>query len=95
MVDEIPSRKKESNNEVSDEDISDLLYVLRMKFGEVPQSVIDRIKSIKRLSTIDRLILVAANVSTFNDFLIELNAGEEKFKMVGDKFNPLRGGSKW
>ncbi len=77
------------DGEISVEDVSDLLYILRLRFGDISQSVIETIISIKQESTLERLILVAANVSTLNDFLEELNAGDDSFRIEGEKFNPL------
>ncbi len=82
---------KESSDE--DSDVEDLLYVLRTRFGNIERNVEEKIFEIKDFNKINRLILVAANVNSFEDFLFELT-DSATFKIVGNKFDPLGGTDK-
>ena len=70
-------------------DREDLLGLLTMRFGNPTQAVEDKINSIEDVSTLERLILVAANVSTWKGFLEELQGGPESFRIVGSMYDPL------
>lgn len=82
---------KESSDE--DSDVEDLLYVLRTRFGNIERNVEEKIFEIKDFNKINRLILVAANVNSFEDFLFELT-DSATFKIVGNKFDPIGGTDK-
>jgi hypothetical protein len=71
------------------QDREDLIAVLRMRFGEVPPAVIDFIYAVYSPDTLQRLILVAANAPGWKDFLDELFASDESFRMVGESYHPL------
>lgn len=71
------------------QDREDLISVLRMRFGDLAPGIIDSIYKIGELDALERLILVAANAPTLSIFLEELEAGNDSFKIVGERFNPL------
>lgn len=70
-------------------DHEDMLAILNMRFGAVPSEVRERIESCDNLDQLERLVLVAANVPTWDDFLAELTSASDEFKIVGARFNPL------
>ncbi|HEX7057175.1 MAG TPA: hypothetical protein VF260_08280 [Bacilli bacterium] len=70
-------------------DREDLLAILEMRFGEVPEDVQNEIRAIQKLDALERLILVAANVPRWEVFLSELREGKDQFKIVGEMYNPL------
>lgn len=72
------------------EDRQDLIEVLRMRFGDIPSQVEERLYQLNDFETIERLILVAANAPTLKVFLEELDQGNQAFKLVGERFNPLQ-----
>lgn len=69
-------------------DREDLLAVLALRFGAVPTSVQARIAACDDSATLERLILVAANVPDWDAFLRELDAGPHAFKLVGASYEP-------
>lgn len=71
------------------QDREDLLYVLQLRFGEIAPGIIEAIYQISDLHTLERLILIAANAPTFKIFLEELEAGNDCFRIVGNRFNPI------
>lgn len=70
-------------------DREDLLAILTMRFGAVPSDVRKRIEACGNLDTLERLVLVAANVPTWDVFLTELTSASDEFKVVGARFDPL------
>ncbi|SET17307.1 hypothetical protein SAMN05216389_106162 [Oceanobacillus limi] len=74
------------------QDREDLLHVLRMRFGDIAPGIVEKIYEIDDLEALERLILVAANAPTLRIFLEELEAGNNSFKLVGERFNPIEGG---
>lgn len=70
-------------------DREDLLTILTMRFGAVPSEVRERIAMCGNLDTLERLVLVAANVPTWDVFLAELTSASDEFKVVGARFDPL------
>lgn len=70
-------------------DKEDLLAILQMRFGEVPEEVRETIEQIDKLETLERFILVAANVPTWETFLQELKEGQDSFRLVGQMYDPL------
>ena len=70
-------------------DKEDLLGLLSLRFGSIPETAIQSIEQTSDLNTIERLIVVAANVPDLNTFLAELDAGSTAFKIVGDVYNPI------
>lgn len=70
-------------------DREDLLAILVMRFGVVPAAVRERIAACGDLGTLERLVLVAANVPTWEVFLAELDGQGDDFKVVGERFDPL------
>ncbi|WP_164669517.1 hypothetical protein [Virgibacillus doumboii] len=72
-----------------EQDREDLIGLLKMRFGSVSPGVIEAIYQQDDFDTIERLILVAANVPDFKTFLEELEEGKGTFRMVGERFNPL------
>lgn len=69
-------------------DRDDLLEVLTLRFGFVPESVRTLIAACHNSTTLERWILVAANVPDWAAFLKDLDAGPNAFKMVGANFEP-------
>ena len=69
-------------------DRDDLLTVLTLRFGTVPESVQARIAACDDAATLERLILVAANVPDWDAFLRDLDAGPQAFKLVGASYEP-------
>ncbi|MDY0405759.1 hypothetical protein P5G51_010460 [Virgibacillus sp. 179-BFC.A HS] len=76
-------------NALAVEDREDLLAVLRMRFGEISPEIIEAIYKINDMSTLERLILVAANTPDLTTFLEELNEGPGSFRILGERFNPI------
>lgn len=78
-------------------DREDLLAVLTLRFGPVPESVQTRIAACDDAATLERWILVAANVPDWVTFLSDLDAGPNAFRLVGASYKPnpigLRTGS--
>ncbi|WNS73569.1 hypothetical protein RRV45_11605 [Bacillus sp. DTU_2020_1000418_1_SI_GHA_SEK_038] len=71
------------------EDREDLIAVLQMRFGFIPGEVIEKIYEINEMSSLQRLILAAANSASWEVFLRELEAGEEAVRILGEDFNPI------
>lgn len=72
---------------ITDQDREDLLALLNMRFGSIPDDVLQGIVAIDDVSRIDHLILVAANAATWSDFMQEVR--EPGFRIVGQGFEPL------
>ncbi len=70
-------------------DRDDLLGLLAVRFGSIPPEIKNEIKQLQDQSTVERLILVAANVSRWDLFVAELHAGSSAFKIVGDIYDPI------
>lgn len=75
------------------QDREDLIALLRIRFGSPPPKVIEVIYEIDQLDTLERLILTAANAPRFGIFLEELQAGNDSFKILGERFNPIEDSS--
>lgn len=75
------------------QDQADLLAVLEMRFGDIPEGVIQQVRTLDDSNTLQRLILVAANAPTWEEFYTELLAGPEAFRLVGERFDPFRQGN--
>ncbi|SHF54968.1 hypothetical protein [Ornithinibacillus halophilus] len=71
------------------QDREDLIHVLRMRFGDIAPGIVENIYEIDDLEALERLILVAANAPTLRIFIEELEAGNDSFKLVGERFNPI------
>lgn len=69
-------------------DRDDLLEVLTIRFGAVPEALRARIAVCNNSSTLERWILVAANVPDWATFLKDFDAGPNAFKMVGANYEP-------
>lgn len=70
-------------------DREDLLAVLSMRFGAVPVDIQTHIAATTEMDTLERLILVAANVPDWKSFVEELDAGSRAFRLVGQRYDPL------
>ncbi len=70
-------------------DRDDLLMLLSMRFAPVPAQVEETIRNMNDLYTLERLIIVAANVPSLEGFIQELYSGTESFRIVGTQFDPL------
>lgn len=73
-------------------DRTDLIGLLELRFGTLPTEVINTIMQISKLEILERLVLVAANVPTWETFQRELRIGDTGFKITGEDFNPLSDG---
>ena len=82
-----PSRD-ERQRAMIEADREDVLQVLTLRFGAVPESVWTRIAVCNNSATLERWILVAANVPDWATFLNDLDAGPNAFKMVGASYEP-------
>jgi hypothetical protein len=71
------------------DDREDLIAVIRMRFGDVPGEMIEKIYEMDDVNQIQRLILACANASDWNVFLQEFQADNNSFRLVGEDFNPL------
>ncbi|KOP82757.1 hypothetical protein ACFFHH_05505 [Cytobacillus solani] len=71
-------------------DREDLIAVLRMRFGSLSGEIIEKIYEINEYSTLQRLILAAANAANWAVFEEELLASKDSFRILGEEFNPLR-----
>ncbi len=60
-----------------------------MRFGEIAPGIVEKIYDINKIETLERLILAAANAPSLRVFLEELEAGDESFRLVGERFNPI------
>lgn len=70
-------------------DKDDLLAILSLRFGIVPIETKAQIEAVTDGAQLERLVLVAANVPTFESFVEELNESKESFRIVGEGYNPL------
>lgn len=71
------------------DDREDLIAVLRMRFGEISGQMIQQIYDISDYHILQRLIIAAANASSWGVFLEEFQAGEDSYRLLGEAFNPL------
>jgi hypothetical protein len=71
------------------DDRNDLLALLEMRFGEVPQPVQQQICRLQDLSELQRLMIAACNAVDWEVFIEELLSGQDSFKLTGERFNPL------
>ncbi|WP_027417348.1 hypothetical protein [Aneurinibacillus terranovensis] len=70
-------------------DRNDLLAVLRLRFGTVPEEILEKIEAIADIDVLERLILAAANAASWGIFMSELYEGRDAFRLVGESFNPI------
>ncbi|MEX2460322.1 MAG: hypothetical protein WD469_03330 [Paenibacillaceae bacterium] len=71
------------------QDQGDVLEILRMRFRDVPDEIVEKITSIQQLEVLQRLILVAANATNWTIFLEELQENESSFRLLGERFDPI------
>ncbi|WP_442600224.1 hypothetical protein [Neobacillus sp. D3-1R] len=71
------------------DDREDLIAVLQMRFGTIPGELVEKIYQISDMNTLQRLILAAANATSWGVFIKELQDGEGSFRLLGEEFNPL------
>lgn len=71
------------------QDREDLLAILRMRFGSIPAGVTEAVYNLNKLDSLERLILVAANAPSLKIFLEELEEGNDSFRIMGERFNPI------
>jgi len=74
-----------------EQDRQDLCEILAVRFGNIPNDVIQQIDELKDLNQLQRLILVACNSPSFKVFIEELGEPNQSFKLTGERFNPIRG----
>ena len=70
-------------------DRADLLGLLELRFGAIPPEVRTAIEQIDKLESLERLILVAANLATWEQFLAELEVNNASFRIVGEYYRPI------
>ncbi|HET7658627.1 MAG TPA: hypothetical protein VFK37_10060 [Bacillales bacterium] len=85
---------KQQLEEMLATDREDLMAVLMMRFGPVPDDIVKEIEAINSTETLERLILAAANVPNWETFVSELREGQGAFKLTGDLYDPLSAGNK-
>ncbi|MGV6936776.1 hypothetical protein ACWA2B_15025 [Paenibacillus sp. CMM36] len=71
------------------DDRNDLLALLEMRFGGVPQPVQEQICRLQDLNELQRLIIAACNAADWEVFMEELQLGQDSFKLTGERFNPV------
>ncbi|MEK5548966.1 hypothetical protein [Paenibacillus sp. FSL L8-0689] len=71
------------------DDRNDLLALLEMRFGGVPQPVQEQICRLQDLNELQRLIIAACNAVDWEVFMEELQLGQDSFKLTGERFNPV------
>ncbi|HET7627183.1 MAG TPA: hypothetical protein VFK44_02240 [Bacillales bacterium] len=81
--------EQNQSEEILAVDREDLLAVLSLRFGAVPQEVKQEIDTIDTSDKLERLILAAANVPSWEIFLDEFTHGKDAFKITGEIYNPL------
>ena len=72
---------------ITETDRLDLLALLQMRFGEVPEEVREAIAGIVDFSQVDHLIIVGANAASWDEFISEVR--QPGFRIVGQGFDPL------
>jgi hypothetical protein len=71
------------------DDRNDLLILLEMRFGGVPQPVQEQICQLQDLNELQRMIIAACNAADWKVFMEELQSGQDSFKLTGERFNPV------
>jgi hypothetical protein len=71
------------------QDREDLIAVLRMRFGNIPPEMIQEIYQIDELDELQRLILAAANVPSWEVFQKEFSNRKGAFRIAGELYDPL------
>lgn len=74
------------NQDHLSEDHEDLLQVLLMRFGYVPEPIMQKITAITDPDLLNRLILVAANAESLSTFEPELAEDEPFFRIPSAGF---------
>ena len=77
----------EENAVVTDKE--DLLSLLALRFGSVPAQAKEEIRRIADSNALERLILVAANVPTWDAFAAELKECRTAFRITGTQYQPF------
>lgn len=72
---------------ITEDDRLDLLGLLEMRFGQVPDEVREAIAGIVDFSQVDHLIIVGANAASWEEFIAEVR--QPGFRIVGQGFDPL------
>ncbi|MCL6517199.1 hypothetical protein [Alicyclobacillus sp.] len=75
--------------EALETDREDLIGLLELRFGPLPEEVRTKIEAIQDGNALERLILVAANVPKFETFLAELAESKTAFRIVGSQYQPF------
>ncbi|KUO96367.1 hypothetical protein [Ferroacidibacillus organovorans] len=70
-------------------DKDDLTGLLNLRFGTVPQEVLEQIERITDANALERLVLVAANVPNWEAFIMELEGSASAFRIVGTQYQPF------
>jgi hypothetical protein len=70
-------------------DREDLLAVIAMRFGAVPETVRERILACQESTTVQRWLLVAANAASWDVLLEDLAAGTQAFRLIGPRYQPV------
>lgn len=77
------------HTEAAQTDREDLLALLEIRFGRIPPEIRKQIEDIEQPDTLERLILVGANVPSWEVFVAELQEKDTAFRIVGERFNPI------
>ncbi len=77
------------HDEAIQTDRADLLALLEIRFGEIPEPVRQVIMDMKDRNMLERLIVVAANVPKIELFTDEIKVGPAAFRIVGNNYNPI------
>ena len=76
--------------EALETDKADLLGLLDLRFGGlVSEEVKANIEEIDNQDALERLIIVAANILTWEQFVEELKVNGSSFKIVGEQYRPF------
>lgn len=70
------------------EDILELRYVLERRFGSIPEDISRKLDEIDQMDVVNRLILVAANIRSLEQFRKELSDSGMNFRITGPTYDP-------
>ena len=83
-------QRRDERDEILSIDKQDLMALLSMRFGERRAiTVAELVQQIDQSEVLSRLVLVAANVATWEIFLEELDVAGGSFRLEGERFEPL------
>jgi len=71
------------------QDQEDMIGILRMRFGTVPEDVIQSIYNTNDSDALEKLMLIAAEAQGLDSFLEKMQEELDRFHFAGDYFNPI------